>query len=424
MINRTLVKTLLLSFMILTVSLAGFSILSFALFSQEISEKTLVINVELPVRVFKGNTFVDDLTMNDFEVYEDGKLQKIEAVYLVKKASIERSEEKKRFAPQVSRNFILLFEISEYIPKVTDALNYFIHNVIIPSDNLIFVTPMKTYRMSDIALEVKSREEIANQLKGLLRKDALAGNSEYRSVIRELEGLARSLSASLASGETGRTTVQVDEFASHGYGAMSLDEQLTKYEVLLSQLENLRHVDQQQLLNFAKFLKDKEGQKYVFLFYQKEYIPQIEPKILDQYIGMYQDRPNLQQTLSDLFEFFRRDISFDINLVKQVYADSSISIHFLFITKPVRRVLGAKMQERSDDIFSAFNEMARATGGFVESSARADYLFQRALEASENYYLLYYSPLNYETDGKFKEIKVRVKNKNYKVIYRLGYFAD
>lgn len=82
------------------------------------------------------------------------------------------------------------------------------------------------------------------------------------------------------------------------------------------------------------------------------------------------------------------------------------------------------MQERSDDIFSAFNEMARATGGFVESSARADYLFQRALEASENYYLLYYSPLNYETDGKFKEIKVRVKNKNYKVIYRLGYFAD
>ena len=68
--------------------------------------------------------------------------------------------------------------------------------------------------------------------------------------------------------------------------------------------------------------------------------------------------------------------------------------------------------------------MARATGGFFDSSANTEVLFKQAVEASENYYLLYYIPSNYKGDGQFKKIKVRVKNKNYKVIHRLGYFAN
>jgi len=47
-----------------------------------------------------------------------------------------------------------------------------------------------------------------------------------------------------------------------------------------------------------------------------------------------------------------------------------------------------------------------------------------AVEASENYYLLYYSPRPYVKDGKFREISVRVKNKDYRVVHRLGYYAD
>lgn len=404
--------------------LLAFAILSFVAFSQEISEETFVINIEVPVRVFKGNIFVDDLNINDFEVYEDGKLQKVEAVYLVKKTSIERSEEKKRFAPQTSRNFFLFFEITKYSSKMGDALEYFVHNVLYPGDNFTFVSPVKTYRLRDKALEVKSREEIVNKLKKLLRKDAMSGNSEYRSMIKELELLARTLSASIA-GEAGGGRIRLtDDFYSSEYEAVSFDEQLTIYEQLLYKLENLRRVDQKQLLNFAKVLKDKEGQKNVFIFYEREYIPQIEPKILDQYMSMYQDSPNIQQTLSGLFEFYRRDISFDVDLVKQFYADSSISIHFLFITKPAQHVYGLRMQEQSEDIYGAFREMARATGGFTESSTRPDHLFKHAVEASENYYLLYYSPLNYKKDGKFKEIKVRVKNKDYKAIHRIGYFAD
>jgi hypothetical protein len=67
--------------------------------------------------------------------------------------------------------------------------------------------------------------------------------------------------------------------------------------------------------------------------------------------------------------------------------------------------------------------MAKATGGVMQSSSNAAALMRTAGEASENYYLLYYKPENPETDGKFREIKITVKNKSYRILYRAGYFA-
>jgi len=68
--------------------------------------------------------------------------------------------------------------------------------------------------------------------------------------------------------------------------------------------------------------------------------------------------------------------------------------------------------------------MAQATGGLTESSANPTFAFKRAIEAFENYYLLYYTPANYTRDGKFKKIEVRVKNKNFTITHRAGYFAN
>jgi len=60
--------------------------------AQELQHDAIAINIEVPVRVFKGNQFIDHLTIDDFEVYEDGIIQKIEAVYLIKKTEIARED--------------------------------------------------------------------------------------------------------------------------------------------------------------------------------------------------------------------------------------------------------------------------------------------------------------------------------------------
>lgn len=60
----------------------------------------------------------------------------------------------------------------------------------------------------------------------------------------------------------------------------------------------------------------------------------------------------------------------------------------------------------------------------MDSSSSPEHLFEKAVEATENYYLLYYTPKNYVADGKFKKIEVKVKGKKYKITHRAGYIAD
>ena len=404
-----------------------FLLLSFSVFSQEIQEESIVVNIEVPVRVFKGDLFVEDLNIDDFEVLEDGVPQKIEAVYLIKKRTVERSEEKKRFTPDTQRNFYLFFEITDYDPKIEQALDYFIHNVLVQRDNLVIVTPMKTYRMKSNTFEVMPKEKVVEQLVGIIRKDALVGSSEYKTAIRDCASCARALQTAILTGagaEPGEVDPVVDDSVGEEFRGLSLEEQVMLYNTLLAKLETLRRVNQEKLMTFADSLKDKEGQKYVFLFYQKEFIPKVDPKIVNQALLMFQDQPTIIQDLTAISSFYKRDISFDVEAVKQAYADSSISIHFLFITKPPANTYGVNFEEHSEDIFSAFNQMANATGGFTESSFNPDFLMRKAVDASENYYLLYYSPQEYKGDGKFREIKVSVKRGGHRVSHRAGYFAN
>ena len=229
-----------------TFLLIGVLTLSLVLFSQELSHDTLVVNIEVPVRVYKSGKFIDHLTIDDFEVYEDGKLQKTEAVYLIKKKNIERKEEKKKFAPQTSRSFYLLFEVTEYTPRMGEALNYFIQDVLASGDNLQIVTPVKTYRLKSERLKILPKELIANQLKEILRRDAITGSSEYRNAVDDVARLAQELSP-----PQGRT-----EFNTSEYTGMPLDEMLSRYRNLVERLEQTRSIDQKKLLEFAEILKN------------------------------------------------------------------------------------------------------------------------------------------------------------------------
>jgi VWFA-related protein len=173
-------------------------------------------------------------------------------------------------------------------------------------------------------------------------------------------------------------------------------------------------------MEFRGQIKDMEGQKYVFLFFQKKTVP-IPPEFGE---------------LDDLNDLVRPVISFNVDKVKEAFSDSLISIHFIFVTKtdqyqldgyrmnPTRGGRGLQLVDQSAEIFGAFHEMADATGGTIDSSANIASSFQRAAVASENYYLLYYTPKDYKSDGKFKKIEVKITGKNYRITHRAGYIAD
>ena len=383
----------------------GVFALGLILLAQEIQHETIVVNIEVPVRVFDRGMFVEDLTIEDFEVYEEGVLQKIEAVYLIKKTDIEREETKdkvkpkKPYNPTVSRHFVLCFILTEYLPKIVEAVDYFFNNVIQSGDTLTVITPLKTYKLKSEILENMPRQKIKQQIISLLRKDIIMGNSEYKEVIKELERSAFAKNAE-------------------------------QYQIALDRLEHLRYIDQNQLIQFADFLKTKKGQKYIFIFYQQEAIPLLELSIAED---VDPTRLGSMRKASFFFDFISGGISLNVDLVKKAYCDSLTSIHFFYITKKIRNPIdpsrqgslqGMRFVEKSQDIFAAFNEIANATGGITDSTANISYALQKGIDASENYYLLYYAPKNYKADGKFKSIKVKVRGKNYRVTHRAGYFAN
>jgi VWFA-related protein len=372
---------------------------------QDIQHQVSVINIEIPVRVYRGDAFVDSLGFKDFEVLDNGRPQAIEAIYLIRKTEIARTEGKRGNAPQVSRQFILFFEMTEYMPEIDAALGMFFDKVYLPGDSLMIVTPTNRYHLRDEAVERKTRSMIKDELKAKLLRDILIGNSEYQGLIRQLK--------------------------SSMVGSASLEEKLQLYSDTLTRLESMRKVNEKGLIEFAGFLRDLPGQKYVFLFYQKERIPSYDWKQLMQVMDENQADAARTFKLMENFQMFQRDVDFDVEAIKRAYADSSISVHFLFMTRTLPENAdvsddgssGLTMVEQSADVFSAFREVAAATGGITDSSVNLAASFARAVDASENYYLIYYKPRDYKADGTFHKITVRVISGNYRVAHRAGYIA-
>jgi VWFA-related protein len=365
-----------------------------ALYPQQLSHVVGVLNVEVPVRVFDGDKFVDGLGIEDFEVFEDGQPQEVKALYLVRKSDIQREQKMSPAAsvtaPKTSRNIVLLFEIIDVVPRLNEAVDYLFDQVVRPDDILTVVTPRTTYTLKPGAVNRQPRKELAGQLLARLRKDVLQGASEYRSLVRDIIDCYRS----------------------------DVERDLKEFMLLdfARQLRDRISIDEKRLREFAQALKAKEGQKCVFLFYQKEliYVP----------------------GLGDFSKFeLLRNLNFSPKDINRHFADASITVHFLFLNQRPTAGLDdldtTRMPSFSDDshdlsssLYSAFRDIAVSTGGITETSVNPAAAFRKAVTASENYYLLYYAPRDYKADGKFKEIKVRVKGKNYRVTHRAGYFAD
>jgi VWFA-related protein len=364
----------------------GILVLGLTILAQEIQHETIAINIEVPVRVYKGDNFVDNLTIDDFEILEEGILQNIEAVYLIRKTRIERAEKAEMgrsvSVPELTRHFLFLFELTEYLPQIKEALDEFFLNVIKPEDSLSVVTPLKTYNLKNEAFSILPRDKMAELLNKKIRKDIITGSAEYNSLLRDL-----------------RSPI------------MTQDLQM----MILRKLRDYKQFDEKKLLQMAEYLSGMEGQKHIFLFYQKEGIP-------------------ISKSMSiSLKAELMRSIDFDENKIREAFSDSSISVHFLYITKENRWALdlsnprsmrNMEIFDQSSSFFGAFKKMAQVTGGISEASANISWSFNQATQASESYYTLYYSPKNYRADGKFKKIQVKVKGKNYRVTHRAGYIAD
>lgn len=360
-------------------------------FAQEIQEKAVAVNIEVPVRVFKGDEFVKDLTIEDFLLYENGTLQTVEAVYLIEKARLEKEEtrldtknETKIFTPPLSRQFVLIFEIREFFAEVEKTIKYFFNDVILPTDRLIVATPLRTYSFKADSWKYVSRADMADQMIKKLKRDTL---------IRPVD-----------------------------WG--NFDDYLNYDDMNRRDMEDVffgqRYIDGENLQNIADYLKSLPGQKNVFLFLQQELIDYAMPIYINSV-------PGIMSSL-DYLTIYSQIAAYGqvSNKIKKAYADSTILFNLIYL-KNTKVVTSGSLLNKIDlaaGIFSTFKDLTKITGGLAQTTANVTASFKTAVDASENYYLLYYSPKDYVADGKYKRIRVQVKGQKYRIIHRSGYIAD
>jgi len=373
--------------------------------------------VTVAVRVLDGPRFVGGLAASDFEVLADGVAQNVDALAEVDGNAVVRTEGGPAAPPATARRFYLLFQMYEYNPKVSDALRYFFNNALLPGDTLEVQTSQKNYMLTPQAFAQKPKNVLAREMDEILRRDINRGNFVYKELVRELRRLVQ--------GIEGTTPVAGGDEAS---GAMvslfGMEQMMNQYRDSLAKLEALQTVDQAKIIAFARALKKQDGRKFVFLFYQQEYRPEISPQVLNALIDTNQDNQTILADLHELFQVYHRNLAYDVKAVVEAYCDSGADVNFLFMKRTPEKLGGITMREQSEDVFTLFSRIAAATGGISETTQNPAAEVRDALATAEKYYLLSFRPVPAATAGAFRSLAVRVSGKTYKVLSRQGFIAD
>jgi hypothetical protein len=186
-------------------------------------------------------------------------------------------------------------------------------------------------------------------------------------------------------------------------------------------MEALRRIDIDKFMRFAQALKNQSGQKFVFFIYQREYRPEISPTVIQEIMSNNQELPHVLEGIQELFMSYSRNISQSTQKLRESFADSSANFNLIFMHKTPVQITRIVMREQSEDIFKAFSAVAQATGGIVNTSQNPAAGIETALETSNKYYLLYFTPFSEAKEGMFRSIKIRVKDRSYEVLNRQGY---
>jgi hypothetical protein len=371
--------------------------------------------VPIAVRVSDGGKFVPGLTMADFEVSDGGLTVAPEALVEIRRNSLARREGAPDATPDLSRRIVVLFQLTEYHPKIPEALAALLEAGLRPGDVLEVQTPMKNYKLTAESFAAKPVKALIAELTDLVKKDIIQGGMGYNSVMRELRTVVRRIAGA------GRTSV------SDGEGdvdtGLGLESQLRQYSNSLQKMESMRSLEQARLESFARSLKSQPGRKIVHYVYQREFRPEITPQTVNALLMNNQDKPSVMSEVQELFQNYHRTLALDARRLKETFADSGAQFNFLFINRDPERISGIIMKEQSEDVFKALSVAADATGGVTSASQNPAAAMAEAVKAGEDGYILYYTPAAAAPAGTFMPVTVSVKGKGYKVFHRAGYFS-
>jgi hypothetical protein len=380
---------------------------------QPVREEVKVVNVEIPVRVFyKGHT-VNNLSRNDFKLYEDKKLQDISSFNIVRKRiKVPDSNITK------PRYFVLVFRVYNYNRQFREGVRYIFDNITVKNDSLLILANNKSMFIDS----VDDKEKALSRVEKLLSEQAQSARGQMISYLKRIEQEVdmRSFKQSLRQPEF----IKIQEFL-RKYLRVWKDY---KGKYLLPNLNRYYY--------FARQLESIKKEKWVINFYQMEMLPNIIISgEMKREINRFSD--NLMESTSaegfsygKILRTLMNEIKEKTNIALEFPVDDISKLFYkvnaTFFTIFIRTTIGIESQDHESmkiisDMENCLRDITRAAGGALLSTSDIKQAVDKIGNEESVCYLLTYAPENPQKIGK---IKIKVNKKRHNVIYDDNMRAD
>jgi VWFA-related protein len=386
-------------------------------------EKEIHINLVLldVVVVDQAGEYVHGLGIDDFVVYENGKEMEIAAVdaYFLDEEAIEAARKNNQIYDSPPRNIIFIldrfFSSTYAISRGKEAIREFIGDKLIPGDRAMLITYDKSFHVvQDLTTDPQLLEMAAL---GLQTLSASPDTPEMQMNI-----------ASDADAEFQLSSTERSNRNLMNPNAIDLGHNIQMQNEIRTFLEKL------ELL--AKSFKSLPGKKSVVLL-SEGYDGRL---IQNAAFSVYQD-PMTRDEGRDSAAILSGDISgrFQTSSLNSIFHetvskinDSSTSFYVIDLAtfagerSRADQFVYQSMTQRVDydkARLDSLGSLAAASGGKLYSGINE---LGRVLDSinndTSNYYIVAYHSPDISTNGKFRKVEVKAKNRNNYVRGRQGYF--
>jgi hypothetical protein len=388
-----------------------------------IIEKVTVTNIEVPVRVLYKNKPVTTLSKDDFIVYEDNKEMEINGFFL-KRKKLKTTGSKQVNLEQEStppRTFVLVFSITDFNNHIKKAVEHLYEDIFRSNDRVLIFANDKTLRHDNL----ENKDELKRQLLTELKEESYKVRRRLINYINKIE-----------------TYLNMYDFRVRFYIRRDLRPErliafLKKY--LLTWNEYKRKyltppVD--RFYYFSRYLEEVNTEKWVFNFYQFDLFPKINldsetmNKIREIATQLINSREAGSHSMGRMINTLLNQMLVDLNVssgfptedISKLFYKVDAAFHSFFIKNKDRVSLNdMEYEEVASDIENTLKEITDITGGQNITSNNLVKSIDTVSELEDIYYILTYVPQDPEKAGK---LKIKVKNKKYKVLYDNNFRAD
>jgi hypothetical protein len=353
------------------------------------------IHFRLPVRVLEEGEKSIELKKDDFNLFiNDSQREIIDLIKRKKSLGIK---------PDLGRDFIFSFYLTEYGRNVEDGISYLITEILDTSDSLYILSPRKFYKIK----VTKNKERMRMALEELLRKDCKEFKKDRISaenkLINEINALKMNFSADMfgvSRNFNQRRYVKTSHFLNS-----FLDEFLDfKNRYLFPNISNYQQVIEPMVM--------REGERWWIHFHQNETL-ELFPKLKDiikqmnSYISDEEDSNQtlaqvLKRNLSRLEKHMLMSDSFPAARLLNTFVGNDISYNVVFFKSSKNKKSRAEYSAFSglEDIL---REISSASGGKTVNSANSEQGVKEIEKHLDQYYQIIYN-----WDGKIEGKKIRV----------------